>query len=176
MTMYEQGHGGPSFPSIPPMPPLPPAVRRSWWRRPGVLVAGGLFVVGAAAGGVWAAAGGEPEEPFTLRGTVVLKSGATTATQFDAGGDCMGYEGYDDIVPGASVTVFDSGGKVVATGSLGKGSLPEGAMGSVPCSFPFAVAGVPKGERFYQVEVSHRGKVTVTAEVAEAGRFAASLG
>jgi hypothetical protein len=38
------------------------------------------------------------------------------------------------------------------------------------------VAGVPEGSKFYQVEVSHRGKITVSSAEAKAGKFAASLG
>lgn len=138
----------------------------------------GLVVGAGAVGLTWGLSGGESESKgsFTLRGAMVLNDGATTAT-FEKGGDCSGYgDGYGDIVPGASVTVYDSAGAVVATGSLGKGTLPEGSTSSVPCSFPVTVPGVPKGAKFYQVEVSHRGKVTVSASDAEAGRFAASLG
>jgi hypothetical protein len=38
------------------------------------------------------------------------------------------------------------------------------------------VSNVPTGEKFYQVEVTHRGKVTVTADDAKAGRVSLSLG
>jgi hypothetical protein len=69
------------------------------------------------------------------------------------------------------VTVYDSAGKVVATGSLGTGK-PK----SAGCVFPVSVAGVPGGSKFYQVEVSHRGKITVSSAEAKAGKFAASLG
>lgn len=107
---------------------------------------------------------------------MTLNSGATTET-VDSPGDCVGYEGggMGDIVPGAAVTVYDSSGKVVAAGSLGNGKLP-GSGGSIPCTFPVTVPGVPAGSKFYQVEISHRGKVTVSAAEAKAGKFAASLG
>ncbi|MFJ2717424.1 hypothetical protein [Streptomyces sp. NPDC087437] len=147
---------------------------RAW-----LLVAAGAAVIAVGAGALWLFQGGRDADPgdFTLRGRMVLNYGATTAT-FEYGGDCSGYDGsgYGDIVPGASVTVYDSSGSVVATGELGKGKLPEGSTSSVPCTFPLVVKGVPKGSRFYQVEVSHRGRVTVPAADAEAGRFAASLG
>ncbi|KIZ16846.1 hypothetical protein SNA_17785 [Streptomyces natalensis ATCC 27448] len=93
-----------------------------------------------------------------------VPSGATSE-------DCTGYSGYDDIAKGAGVTVYDSAGKVVATGALGTGKPDSGA-----CVFVAEVPGVPEGSRFYQVEVSHRGKVTVSAAEAKGGKFAASLG
>lgn len=89
----------------------------------------------------------------------------------DTSEDCTGYSGYDDITAGASVTVYDSTGAVVATGSLGTGK-PDSAA----CVFPVRVSDVPGGSKFYQVEVGHRGKVTVSQAEAKAGEFAASLG
>lgn len=89
----------------------------------------------------------------------------------DTSEDCTGYEGYDDITAGAGVTVYDSAGKVVASGSLGTGK-PKSAA----CVFPVRVPGVPEGSKFYRVEVSHRGQITVSAAEAKAGEFAASLG
>ncbi|MER5905087.1 hypothetical protein ABT150_34250 [Streptomyces mirabilis] len=69
------------------------------------------------------------------------------------------------------MTVYDSAGKVVATGFIGTGK-PKSAA----CVFPLSVAGVPEGSKFYQVEISHRGKITVSSAEAKAGKFAASLG
>lgn len=89
----------------------------------------------------------------------------------DTSEDCTGYSGYDDIAEGASVTVYDSKGAVVATGALGTGK-PDSAS----CVFPVRVPDVPGGSKFYRVEVSHRGQITVTASEAKAGEFAASLG
>jgi hypothetical protein len=42
--------------------------------------------------------------------------------------------------------------------------------------FPVAVPGVPDGSKFYRVEVSHRGQITVSSAEAKAGKFGASLG
>ncbi|MFJ8201315.1 hypothetical protein [Streptomyces sp. NPDC096152] len=69
------------------------------------------------------------------------------------------------------MTVYDSAGKVVATGELGTGK-----PNSAACVFRVAVTGVPDGSTFYQVEVSHRGKITVSSAEAQHGGFAASLG
>ena len=88
---------------------------------------------------------------------------------------CTGSGGYDDIRQGAAVTVYDDAGKVVGTGALDAGRYAS-EDSTAPCLFPVSVAGVPGGSRFYQVEVSHRGKVTVSAAEAKAGGFAATLG
>lgn len=72
---------------------------------------------------------------------------------------CQGGGGYDDIRQGAQVVVSDSAGKTVALGQLGAGSWKRG----VGCIFLFTVADVPAGEKFYGLEVSHRGRVQYTA-------------
>lgn len=83
--------------------------------------------------------------------------------------------GYADISSGAAVTVYDANGTVVATGVLGVGT-DEVPLSRQRCVFPISVPGVPAGPRFYQVEISHRGKLTLSADDATAGRFTASLG
>ena len=77
--------------------------------------------------------------------------------------------GYSDVNEGASVTIYDAAGAVVGTSRLGPGltTLHIDAGGDAykaQCTFPFS-AEVPASD-FFQVEVSHRGKVTVTAEEA----------
>ncbi|MFB7665374.1 hypothetical protein ACFC1R_15720 [Kitasatospora sp. NPDC056138] len=85
---------------------------------------------------------------------------------------CSGRGGYADITEGAGVTVYDASGRVV-----GEGSLPAGAKADLTsCVFPFSVPDVPEGSEHYQVEVAHRGKPTVSAEDAKAGKFAGSPG
>lgn len=160
------------MPVLPSMPESPSAVlSRGRWPHPLVTGIAGLVVGAGIVGAVWGLSGGGSSTPttFTLRGTMTLTgdnvpAGATSE-------DCTGYEGYADIARGASVTVYDQDGKVVASGALGTGK-PKSAA----CVFPVSVAGVPEGSRFFQVEVSHRGKLTVSAADARAGKFAASLG
>lgn len=123
-------------------------------------VSGGDAAPAASASGSPAAA-----KSFALSGTLTLNQ-ASRAT-----GPCSGSGGYSDIDNGTSVTVYDGGGQVVATGSLA-----EGKRVGLYCQFGVWVAGVPTGAKFYQVEVSHRGKITLSAEDAQAGKFAASLG
>ncbi|MEU4097917.1 hypothetical protein [Streptomyces sp. NPDC026673] len=127
----------------------------------------GAGIVGA----VWGLSTfGEPDAPgtFTLTGTMTLTGDTVLA---DDGVRCVGSSGYDDIREGTGITVYDSAGRVIATGNLGAGD-----NSSLSCKFPVSVPGVPKGSKFYQVEISHRGKITVSSEEAEAGEFGASLG
>jgi hypothetical protein len=119
-------------------------------------------------GGAWVATAlVSVTSTFKLTGSIMLNDGVTT---YPAPG-CHGYRGYNDIDQGSSVTVYDAKGTVIATGALGQG-VPTGAS----CRFPINVENVPDGSTFYQVEVSHRGKITVQAADAQAGRFAVSLG
>ncbi|MGW1912620.1 hypothetical protein ACWCQS_18325 [Streptomyces sp. NPDC002076] len=156
-------------PVAPPMPKIPPAPRRRW---PHLLVAGVVGrVAGAGAIGLaWGlSSGSDSPKTFTLRGTMTLTGDNVPSGETNE--DCTGYEGYDDIRQGAGVTVYDSAGKVVATGALSTGK-PDSAA----CVFRVSVKGVPDGSKFYQVEVSHRGKITVSSAEAQHGGFAASLG
>lgn len=105
---------------------------------------------------------------FELRGTLDLMDGTTG---YADSGECAGYRGYDDIAEGAQVTVYDASGKAVALGKLSNAQY-EGSV----CSFEFVVGNVPLGENIYQVEVSHRGKVSYTFEQAKAGKVSLSLG
>ncbi|MCX4596103.1 hypothetical protein OG819_42580 [Streptomyces sp. NBC_01549] len=157
-------------PAVPPMPENPPAAGRRW---PHPLMTGlvGLVVGAGAVGLAWglSSSGSSAPKTFTLSGAMTLTGDNVPSGETSE--DCTGYSGFDDIAKGAGVTVYDSAGKVVATGSLGTGK-PKSAA----CVFPVSVAGVPEGSKFYQVEVSHRGKITVSSAEAKAGRFAASLG
>ncbi|QIQ07265.1 hypothetical protein HA039_31160 [Streptomyces liangshanensis] len=91
----------------------------------------------------------------------------------DGIGGCEGTGGYDDISLGTSVTVYDAAGAVVGTSSL---VLSEFDADARSCTFDVSVENVPARKDFYQVEVSHRGKVQLTEAEAKGGAFAASLG
>jgi hypothetical protein len=156
-------------PTEPPATPATPATAR---RRPLSPLAAGLIGLAAGAaimGGIWAItanSGSSGPGTFTLDGTFEL---AESISQDD--GSCLGTGGYDDIREGTSVTVYGASGDVIATGSLGKSDyeLPT-------CTYKVAVPDVPKGEKFYKVEVSHRGTLQLSAKEAENGEFAGSLG
>lgn len=136
-------------------------------------------MIGAGAvGGAWALSSeGGPQrgETFELNGTMSLVGGPRQVSSI---GDsaCRGIGGYDDIRAGASVTVYDAAGAAVGTGSLGEPKYDDTNFTTKMCRFPVSVAGVPKGSAIYQVEVTHRGKISLKAADAEAGKFAASLG
>lgn len=157
-------------PAVPPMPETPPSRTRRW-PHPLVAALAGLVIGAGGVGAAWAvsSSGSSSPKTFTLRGTMTLTGDHVPSG--DTSEDCTGYEGYSDIAKGASVTVYDDAGKVVATGSLGTGKPKSGV-----CVFPVNVADVPESSKFYRVEVSHRGQISVTAADAKAGKFAASLG
>lgn len=76
-------------------------------------------------------------------------------------GSCTGADisaGYDDLAPGAGVTVKDESGDIIATGVI-----TEGEWTRFSCALRFTVADVPKAE-FYQVEISHRGEQRLSHE------------
>jgi hypothetical protein len=129
------------------------------------VLAGALAVVGLAYWLFW-------PSTFQMDGSINLASGATTygATTPDG---CLGYAGYADMNAGTTVTVFDETGKVVALGELQPGTDVGGLGG---CLFPFSIADVPSGSKFYSVEVSHRGRVTITEDVARTGHAMFTLG
>lgn len=166
---------------MPEPPATPPAVPPTAWpapldvpppakRRLSPLAAGliGLAVGAALVGTIWAitGVGGSSPGMFTLEGSFTLNE---DATEYDGG--CFGTGGYDDIREGTGVTVYGADGKVIATGALGDSSYAD-----YTCRYDIAVQDVPKGEKFYKVEVSHRGTLQLSAEEAENGELAASLG
>lgn len=139
------------------------------WLSFGFGLAGGAALVGI----IWLVvglSGGSVARPetFTLGGTMTL-----TASQI-GGSDsaCFGVGGYSDIAEGTAVTVYGANGNVIATGMLGRGT--PGA--SNICTFSVKVPSVPANETFYQVEISHRGKVTVESARAKTVGVLASLG
>jgi hypothetical protein len=158
---------------ISPAEPEPGRARRPWV-APMLTGLAGVVVGAGAVGLAWGLSGSDAKPapagvsaaPFNLTGSMTL-----TGSNLSAGTGCVGARGYDDISEGTAVTVYDASGQVVATGSLGSGYRLAGS-----CKFTVVVTGVPVGPKFYQVEVSHRGKISISAEDARAGKFAASLG
>ena len=121
----------------------------------------GIAILAAATDGQGANA------TFTLSGSLTLiDSGVERLAP-----GCVGTGGYDDMVRGASVTVYDPSGTVIATGQVHQTEM----LDSVMCRLDFEVTDVPDGHAFYQIELSHRGKVTFPVDVAKR-RVALSLG
>lgn len=166
----EQPTTPPPAPAGPPAVPAPEAPKKRL--NPFTTGLAGLALGASIVGGTWAVtANSGPDKPdtFTLEGTFTLTEDAT-ATGDD---DCSAsYDsGYDDISEGTSVTVYGAKGDVIATGHLG-----DSTSGGYTCEFAISVPDVPKGEKFYKVEVSHRGTLQLSAKEAENGELAATLG
>lgn len=121
-----------------------------------ITAAVGVLIAAVALAGCGTSAAATPA-PFTLTGDLRVDCYAT---------------GYNDIVDGAPVTVYDAAGTVVATGQLGTEDSAE--LGR--CMWPITVPNVPATSAFYAVEVTHRGKVTVPAAQARAGDIHLTLG
>jgi hypothetical protein len=166
----------PPQPSTPPPPAYPPAAGapESTRSRLNPLGAGvlGLLVGAGLVGGAWAVTANSGPGTFTLKGSFALTDSVYTDPDDNS---CRGSadSGYDDIAEGTSVTVYGADGDVIATGSLGESESDED--GGI-CTFKIAVPDVPKGQKFYKVEVSHRGTVQLSGEQAENGELAATLG
>jgi len=158
----------PPLPDAPPLPAQPPAPPRKGLSA----AAAGLLGLAAGAcltGAVWGITATTSTGPatFTLHGAFALTEDAS-----DNGSGCQGTGGYDDIAEGTSVTVYGADGDVIATGHLGDSDSPSYGT----CTFDVSVPDVPKGEKFYKVEVSHRGTLQLTTEEAQNGEFAGTLG
>lgn len=129
-----------------------------------------------------ASAGGKAAT-FTAQGSVTLTDDDGVFVNGDANGpgrECTGTGGFDDIKAGAQVVVKDADGTTLATGNLGEGATTNKANFAdryETCEFEFRVAGVPEGQSFYGVEVSHRGELQKTeAEMRDPQQLAFSLG
>jgi len=98
-----------------------------------------------------------------MLGTVALKQ----VVRQQSNGDCAGTGGYSDIVGGATVTVYDQAGTIVGADILTAGQIDynhasKSSSGAILgyCTFKMSVVRLPE-RPFYQVEVAHRGKITV---------------
>lgn len=116
---------------------------------------------------------------FTLSGTFTLTRGAFSWSSSDTSGSCRGFNGFDDIYPGTPVVVTDQAGTVIATGQLLGGRVTMDTVDATradSCQYQISVPGIPAGKTFYGVEVSHRGKQTLTPAEAEGGQLNLTLG
>lgn len=172
---------------LPPLPAEPPPPPRASRKRTVITALAGALAGAVIVGAAWLAtstsdsptgtkaatasnaASKTTPGTFTLLGTFVLTEGAID----DGALGCEGTGGYDDIGLGTSVTVYDAAGTVIAASELVLSDFDSAARS---CSFDISVDNVPDGERFYQVEISHRGKVQLSAEEAKSGGFSGSLG
>ncbi|BBY62186.1 hypothetical protein [Mycolicibacterium helvum] len=131
-----------------------------------VLIAAGV----GAYFGITALTGKDEKPPFTINGTLSLRADSVTTTGLPPSFACAGKGGYNDIGPGADVTVANESGTLLAKGRL------DGSFGEKDwCVFTFTVSDVPAGAKFYKVTVSHRGEMSYTEQEAHA-RIELSLG
>jgi hypothetical protein len=117
--------------------------------------AAGALAVTAVSGGALAGCGGPGT--MTVNGTVTPNSAA--AGVFGPGMNGTSYAGcaVAKPAPGTQVTVTDSAGKVLGTGTLGAWSATTVAVSGTtiyPCTMPFTVTGVTAGEPRYGFAVS----------------------
>lgn len=123
--------------------------------RRGILLLAAVLLALAGCGGA---------DTFTLQGSITVPS------RYSPGDRCVAGDGYRDVRVGATVTVTDAAGTVLAVGVLDAPTTTEtlvtgeygGSIRVTVCRFPFTVQ-VPAGEDVYGVEVTHRGTVHVPA-------------
>lgn len=108
--------------------------------------------------------------PHAITGTVTLHDKALVGFFAVDGQKCWGIGGYDDLVPGGTVTVRDAEGVIVGTGTLG-----DGARNVYDCTFPFTVADVPASS-FYTVAITHRDPITYKATDISAAGWQVAIG
>jgi hypothetical protein len=162
-------------PWAPPQDPPPVRAKTNPWHLV-LAAAAGAALVGALWIGLDLAGSGTPigppgssgtsAEAFDLSGTFTLHS---TGYSYST---CGGSGGYSDITAGTAVTVYNAAGTVLSQGALGTGH----SDGIGTCVFSLSAPNVPAGEKFYLVEVSHRGRIMVQPDDARYGRVALSLG
>jgi hypothetical protein len=155
-----QGHGSDSEPAT---AAAPPRLEAKASNRTVLLIVGSVVILGAIGLAFVLLGGGSKHE---LHGTMELIDSDT------ASNGCIGTGGYDDIAPGAAVTVRNGDGETLATGRLGEGE----AVASFGCTYTFIID-IPDSD-FYRIEVTHRGELEFSKSELEANNWevSASLG
>jgi len=104
---------------------------------------------------------------FTVNGTVSVPSvdDIYTYDYDEPGRPCKSSDGYDDIEPGAQVTLTNASGAKVGIGNLGTGSSDDRdkATGSYDyCSYAWIITGVPDAPGLYSIHIGNapRGEIT----------------
>ncbi len=148
------------------------------WRRRSVQI--GAVIVALAGIGIGFAANGSGPSQIHVRGTLQLGPLSAVAVNDPAvdGAPCEAGAGYNDITPGATVTVGGAQGQTLGVGALSGGieRNVDTSLGMAlgDCVFSFDVV-VPDGQSAYTVAISHRGTQTFTPSEAAAG-IALTLG
>lgn len=134
-----------------------------------MVMVGGIIILGVIrkhnAASSSASLDAQTSSSHTLTGTMSLHD-PTSFAGLASGASCSGSGGYSDISTDAQVTVSDGASTVLAVSNLNPGK----ADGSGNCVFDFTVNNVPNAN-FYQVEVSHRGKLDYSYQQLSADNF-----
>lgn len=156
----------PSEPNSLPTPPIPSEQkpsRRPFWLGVGAGVTATVVVAGMAVAAVAGVQAMRTPSTFDIAGTFTLKGKATTSG-LPADFACAGTGGYSDLSPTAAVKVSNESGTLLAKGRM------TGSYGTTGyCVFDFTVTDVPRGSKFYEVEIAHRGGLSFTEAEAEDG-------
>lgn len=136
-----------------------------------------LFALAATAVSITLTACSSEPEVFSMTGTLTVPGGSMTARSMGRsaqdGDPCKPDDGYIDLAAGAPISVYAADGKLVATGTVGPGKYESFRR----CKLALNVASVPGGPTdLYQVEVSNRGRTSVSGADAAAGKIALSVG
>ncbi|MGO4204012.1 hypothetical protein AB4Z09_20100 [Rhodococcus sp. TAF43] len=150
-------------------PSTQPSGKRPFWIGLSAGVAATAAAVGIAFGVVTAVRAASAPGSFDITGMITL-TGKTTSSGLPTGFTCAGAGGYSDLSSSAAVTVSDESGTLLA-----KGHFTGSSGSSGYCIFDFTVTDVPRGSKFYEVEIAHRGGLSFTEAEAENG-VALSLG
>jgi hypothetical protein len=158
-------------PPIAPMEPTAPPGKLPW-------------IVGCVAAGVALVAVAAVLMPKGIEGRAVMPdtitvAGIVTLTDNEGfvghstGSTCAGTGGYDDLALGTSVTVYDGGSAIIGGGYVNAATYNDNA-----CVLAFEIPEIPAGKGFYQVEISHRGKISEDEKNVELGTlyFSGSIG
>ncbi len=122
----------------------------------------GMVVLTTACGGA---------ETFALDGQVVLESANNEVGQEGGQEACRGGGGYEDIIGGERVVVFNQDEEEVAETQLELGQPEDGGQ---TCVFPFAIPELPESEGYFFV-IGGRDPVAYTLEDLEESDFAVQL-
>ena len=103
--------------------------------------------------------------PVTVTGRIALRDRDWARSGPREGGHCSGMGGYNDIREGMEARLY-ADDELVDVGHLGEGTFgpdPEIELLGRECIFSFEVD-VPRGARFYRLELGRRGEFTYTFE------------
>jgi hypothetical protein len=98
---------------------------------------------------------------FTVHGSITLVGPYSNSATNTPGEVCTPVPGYNDLSPGAAVTLSDPQGHVVATGALQAGVVVESQTGNghPDCRFVFEIDDVPADLTLYGFTIGHRSTI-----------------